>query len=161
MTLDEAILRGLAVSIDVTGYLRIFDAVRRAMPTGIGYGRTRFASPTDSFRLLYAAQDLQTALAEAVIRDRYQGRQKRQLLEEEIEQSVIASLRSRAPLTLPDLRTSGASRLGGCRPTWCAAGHSNPAAGSASNYMTARISTASSTCRGSRMPRAWRPMIER
>ena len=70
MTLDKAILRELAVSIDVTGYLRIMDAAHRASPTGMGYGKTRFASPTDSFKLLYVAQDLQTALAEAIIRDR-------------------------------------------------------------------------------------------
>jgi len=112
VTLDKAILRELAVSIDVTGYLRIMDAAHRATPTGMGDGKTRFASPTDSFKLLYVAQDLQTALAEAVIRDRYQGKQKRELLEEDIEQSVIASMVSLAPLKLLDLRASGASRLG-------------------------------------------------
>ncbi len=112
MTLDKTILRELAVSIDVTGYLRVMDAAHRATPTGMGYGKTRFASPTDSFKLLYVAQDLQTALAEAVIRDRYQGKQKRELVEEDIEQSVIASMVSLAPLKLLDLRTSGASRLG-------------------------------------------------
>ena len=58
------------------------------------------------------SRDLQTALAEAVIRDRHQGKQKRELLEEDIEQSVIASMVSLAPLKLLDLRTSGASRLG-------------------------------------------------
>lgn len=112
MTIDKAILRELAVSIDVTGYLRIMNAAHRAKPTGMGYGKTRFASPTDSFKLLYVAQDLQTALAEAIIRDRYQGKQKRELLEEDIEQSIIASMESLAPLKLLDLRTSGASRLG-------------------------------------------------
>lgn len=112
MTLDKTILRDLAVSIDVTGYLRIMDAAHRATPTGMGYGKTRFASPTDSFKLLYVAQDLPTALAEAVIRDRFQGKQKRELLEEDIEQSVIASMVSLAPLKLLDLRTSGANRLG-------------------------------------------------
>lgn len=112
MTIDKAILRELAVSIDVTGYLRIMEAAHRATPTGMGYGKTRFASPTDSFKLLYVAQDLQTALAEAVIRDRYQGKQKRELLEEDVEESAIASMVSLTPLKLLDLRTSGASRLG-------------------------------------------------
>lgn len=112
MTLDKAILRELAVGIDVTGYLRIMDAAHRATPTGMGYGKTRFASPTDGFKLLYVAQDLPTALAEAVIRDRYQGRLKRELLEEDVEESVIASMVSLTPLKLLDLRSSGASRLG-------------------------------------------------
>jgi len=89
VTLDKAILRELAVSIDVTGYLRIMDAAHRASPTGMGYGKTRFASPTDSFKLLYVAQDLQTALAEAIIRDRYQGKQKRELLEKDAGKSAL------------------------------------------------------------------------
>lgn len=112
MTLDKAILQELAVSIDVTGYLRIMDARHGATPTGMGYGKTRFASPTDAFKLLYVAQDLPTALAEAIIRDRYQGRQRRELLEDDIEDSVIASMVARRPLKVLDLRTGGANRLG-------------------------------------------------
>lgn len=92
MTLDKVILRELAVGIDVTDYLRIVNAAHRATPTGMGFGKTRFASPIDAFKLLYVAQDLPTALAEAVIRDRFQGKHKRELLEEDIEQSVIANM---------------------------------------------------------------------
>jgi hypothetical protein len=112
VSFDAAILRELAVAIDVTGYLRIMEARHRATPIGMGYGETRFASPTDSFTLLYAAQDLATALAEKVIRDRFQGRKKRILLESDIDELVVANLVARAPLKLLDLRTSGASRLG-------------------------------------------------
>lgn len=112
MSFDSAILRELAVSIDVTGYLRIMEARHRTTPTGMGYGKTRFSSPTDSFTVLYAAQDLATALAEKVIRDRFQGRKKRVLLEADIDELVAASMIARVPLKLLDLRTSGASRLG-------------------------------------------------
>ncbi|QCI78797.1 RES domain-containing protein [Hankyongella ginsenosidimutans] len=112
MTLDKAILRELAVSIDVTGYLRIIDAGHRLTPVGMGFGKTRFSSPANAFKLLYVAQDLPTALAEAIIRDRFQAKQKRQLLQEDVEQSVIASMVARDPFKLLDLRTSGASQLG-------------------------------------------------
>jgi len=112
VTFDNAILRELTVGIDVAGYLRIMDTAHRKTPTGMGFGKTRFASPADAFKLLYVAQDLPTALAEAIIRDRYQGRVKRELLEEDLDESVIASIVSLAPLKLLDLRTSGASRLG-------------------------------------------------
>src|SRR3546814_857741 len=88
------------------------EARHRATPTGMGYGGTRFASPTNSFAVLYAAQDLPTALAEKVIRDRFQGRAKRILLQADIEEQVVASLVARMPLKLLDLRTSGSSRLG-------------------------------------------------
>lgn len=110
--LDKAILRQLTVGIDVAGYLRIMDAAHRKTPTGMGFGKTRFASPVDAFKLLYVAQDLPTALAEAIIRDRYQGSVKRELLEEDLDESVISSMVAFAPLKVLDLRTSGASRLG-------------------------------------------------
>lgn len=112
MRFDTAILQDLAVAIDVTGYLRILETRHRATPTGMGHGETRFSSPAGSFKVLYAAQDLSTALAEKVIRDRFQGRTKRILLREDIEALVVTSLEALAPLTLLDLRTSGASRLG-------------------------------------------------
>lgn len=112
MSFDPTILRQLAVAVDVTGYLRIMEARHRAMPIGMGYSETRFASLTDSFTVLYAAQDLATALAEKVIRDRFQGRKKRILLQADIDEQVVVSLVARAPLKLLDLRTSGASRLG-------------------------------------------------
>lgn len=112
MSFDAAILRELAVAIDVTGYLRIMEARHRATPMGMGYGKTRFSSPTDMFTVLYAAQDLSTALAEKVIRDRFQGRKKRVLLEADFAELVVASLVAPTPLKLLDLRTSGASRLG-------------------------------------------------
>src|SRR3546814_16770362 len=73
---------------------------------------SRFSSPADRFTLLYIAQDLQTALAERVIRDRFQGRQRRILFAEEIGTLVVASMIAQAPLKLLYLRTSGASRLG-------------------------------------------------
>jgi len=112
VSFDAAILRELAVGIDVTGYLRILEARHRATPTGMGYGETRFSSQADSFTVLYAAQDLPTALAEKVIRDRFQGRKKRVLLEADLAELVAASLVAVKPLKLLDLRTSGASRLG-------------------------------------------------
>src|SRR3546814_5790345 len=64
VTFDAAILRELAVGIDVTGYLRIMDARFRHKPTGTSLGMSRFSSPADRFTLLYIEQDLRTALAE-------------------------------------------------------------------------------------------------
>jgi len=42
VTLEKAIRRALAVSIDVTGYLRFKAAVHRATPIGMGFGKIRF-----------------------------------------------------------------------------------------------------------------------
>lgn len=112
MTLDKAILRELAVRLELTGYLRVMLEAYRTTPLGIGRGPSRFSSPDNSFGLLYAARELPTALAERVIRDRFQGRQRRIVTIEEIDRFVVADISSRAPLRLVDLRTSGASRLG-------------------------------------------------
>lgn len=57
MTLDPAILTRLAVSVDVTDYVRIIARVHAATPLGMGPGRSRFSSPRDRFLLLYLAQD--------------------------------------------------------------------------------------------------------
>ncbi|BAK67285.1 hypothetical protein SLG_26100 [Sphingobium sp. SYK-6] len=112
MTFDAAILRELAVGIDVPGYLRIIEARRRATPMGVGHGKTRFSSATNAFTVLYAAQDLPTAIAEKVIRDRFQGKQARVLLGADLDELVVTNLIALKPLKLLDLRTSGASRLG-------------------------------------------------
>jgi len=56
---------------------RIIQAHYAASPLGAGYGSSRFSSPNQSFKVLYAAFDFSTALAEAVIRDRFQGKQRR------------------------------------------------------------------------------------
>lgn len=112
MSFDLAILEDLAVGIDVTGHLRIMEARHRATPTGTGHGETRFSSPVGTFTILCAAQDLPTALAEKIIRDRFQGRKKRVLLRADFDEMVAANLVASKPLKLLDLRTSGASRLG-------------------------------------------------
>jgi hypothetical protein len=112
MKLAAATVSALTVPVDATGYLRIIWKTHRSSPMGMGYGKTRFASPDDRFKLLYAARDLTTALAETIVRDRFDRRKTRSILEDELHERAIASLVSTAPLNLLDLRTTGATRLG-------------------------------------------------
>jgi hypothetical protein len=112
MSFDTGVLRQLIVRVDVTDFVRIIRRVHRNEPLGMGFGKTRFSSPRNAFRLLYIAQDPRTAIAETIIRDRYQGRAKRELLEEEFDDYSIAAVRNGDPLTLLDLRHEGASLLG-------------------------------------------------
>jgi hypothetical protein len=112
MTLDPAILTGLAVTVDVTNYVRIVARVHAATPLGMGFGRSRFSSPRDRFRLLYLAQDPTTAFAETIVRDRYEKKSERLLLEEDLVRYSIAAVRNPRPLFLLDLRNEGASLLG-------------------------------------------------
>lgn len=112
MTLDSAILTRLAVSVDVTDYVRIISRVHAATPLGMGPGRSRFSSPRDRFHLLYLAQDPMTAFAETIMRDRFEKSAERLLLEEELDRYSIAVVRNPRPLFLLDLRNEGPSLLG-------------------------------------------------
>ncbi|MER9445746.1 RES family NAD+ phosphorylase [Mesorhizobium sp. M0340] len=40
----------------------------------MGFGQSRFASPDRSFMVLYVARDLATAIAETIVRDRFEGK---------------------------------------------------------------------------------------
>lgn len=112
MRLDPAVLSRLAVRIDVTNYVRIIGRVHAATPLGMGPGRSRFSSPRDRFQLLYLAQDPTTAVAEAIVRDRYEKKAERLLAEEEFDRYSITAVRNPHPLFLLDLRNEGASLLG-------------------------------------------------
>ncbi|MEI1249748.1 RES family NAD+ phosphorylase [Rhizobium aouanii] len=111
MTLDKAVLQRLAVRADVTDYVRIISRAHAATPLGTGFGKTRFSSPRDKFRLLYLAQDPATAIAETIVRDRFQGKAERLILREEFDR-YSAVIRNPSPLFLLDLRHEGANLLG-------------------------------------------------
>jgi hypothetical protein len=112
MTLDNAILQKLAVRADVSNYVRIVARSHAGTPLGMGFGKTRFSSPRRKFRILYLAQDPATAVAETIIRDRFQGASERLLFQEEFNRYSIAVMRNNDPLFLLDLRHEGASILG-------------------------------------------------
>lgn len=112
MTLDNAILQKLAVRADVSNYVRIVARSHAGTPLGMGFGKTRFSSPRNKFRILYLAQDPATAVAETIIRDRFQGASERLLFQEEFDRYSIAVMQNNDPLFLLDLRHEGASILG-------------------------------------------------
>lgn len=110
--LDPNILQQLAVRVDVTNYVRILPRIYAASPLGMGYGLTRFSSPKNKFQLLYLAQNPITAVAETIVRDRFEKTTDRILLREELDRYSIALIRNPRPLFLLDLRFEGASLLG-------------------------------------------------
>lgn len=112
MRLDQAVLQKLAVRLRVDNYVRILPRAHAATPLGMGFGKTRFSSPRDTFKLLYLAQDVKTAIAETIIRDRFEGTSQRVLLREEFDRYSIISVRNTRPLLLLDLRHEGTSLLG-------------------------------------------------
>jgi len=110
--LDPAILADLAVAFAPKGFVRVTPMAHAATPLGAGYGVTRFASPTRAFKVIYLAQDLTTSVAEAIVRDRFQGKAQRRLMLNEVDHWGVTEISAVTPLTLIDLRTTGLVRLG-------------------------------------------------
>ncbi len=112
MILDRNVLADLAVAITLKAYVRVTPMGHAATPLGAGFGITRFASPKRSFRVIYLAQDLTTGIAETLVRDRFQGRARRQLLDVEADLWGATEVNGTADLRLIDLRSTGLVRLG-------------------------------------------------
>lgn len=112
MILDSSVLSDLAVAITPKAYVRVTPMAHVATPLGAGFGVTRFASPTNAFKVIYLGQDLTTGVAETLVRDRFQGRTRRRLLDVEAALWGATEVDASAPLTLIDLRTTGLVRLG-------------------------------------------------
>jgi RES domain len=112
MVLDSDAVASLVVAYQPTAYLRVTPIAHRATPLGMGFGKTRFASPTEAFNLLYIAEDLATSVAEAVIRDRFEGASARELTAGELAGWGVAEVSARVPLRLLDMRTAGCFLLG-------------------------------------------------
>lgn len=112
MKLDRRIIGDLAISFQPQRYLRVMPVAHMSTPLGMGFGHSRFSSPSQAFKLLYLAQDLATAVAETIVRDRFEGEIDRVLDESEIENWAVAEVTASAPLAVLDLRTTGLLRLG-------------------------------------------------
>lgn len=78
----------------------------------MGFGQTRFSSPGRVFRLVYLAGDLATAIAETIVRDRFEGATQRVLDQTEIGDWAVAEVTAPTPLVVIDLRTTGLLKLG-------------------------------------------------
>jgi hypothetical protein len=112
MVLDPDVVASLVAAYQPTAYLRVTPIAHRATPLGMGFGKTRFASPTDAFKLLYIAEDLATSVAEAIIRDRFEGTTARELTAGELADWGVTEVSAPVPLRLLDMRTAGSFLLG-------------------------------------------------
>jgi len=112
MDLEPDVVASLVVAYQPTTYVRVTPIAHRATPLGMGFGKTRFASSTEAFRLLYIAEDLATSVAEAIIRDRFEGVTARELTAGEVAGWGVTEVSAPVPLRLLDMRTVGCFLLG-------------------------------------------------
>ena len=112
MPLDPKVLSSLTRRVLPEAYLRCTPWSHRVTPLGMGFGETRFASPTRSFKLIYLAEDLATSVAEAIVRDRFEGRTVRELARSDLNDWGACEVGASRRLRVLDLRSDGCFRLG-------------------------------------------------
>jgi len=110
--LDPNIVNTLALGFQPSSYVRVMPCAHITTPLGMGFGVSRFSSPNNTFQLLYIAQNIATAIAETIVRDRFEGVSNRVLDDTEIENWAVAEITAPSSLTALDLRTDGLLRLG-------------------------------------------------
>lgn len=112
MKLSASALAKVTTAFRPKTYQRVFPLMFKDTPLGTGYGKARFSSTDASFRTLYAASSLAAALAETIIRDRFEGVSERRLFSTELTEACVAPVSAVTPLVLVDLRSDGCFKLG-------------------------------------------------
>jgi hypothetical protein len=105
-------LRERVINAHIADWPRILPSRHRATPADAGFGSSRFSSPSRTFRVLYAADNFPTAFAEAVVRDRFEGKTRRFLYRPYLEQLCVTAISSNRELALLDLTGAGAYEAG-------------------------------------------------
>ena len=112
MSIVTSKLRDRVIQARIADWPRILPSRHRATPADAGFGSSRFSSPSNAFRVLYAADNFSTAFAEAVVRDRFEGRMRRFLYRPHLEQLCVTAISSDRELALLDLSGAAPYELG-------------------------------------------------
>lgn len=112
MKVEAALLASQTRRFEFSNYIRIIPTAHQATPLGCSVGHSRFGGRDKNFATLYAAKNLATALAETVVRDRFEGIPERRLFVAELSNRSAVRIDSTEALHLVDLRKGGCLNLG-------------------------------------------------
>lgn len=112
MALDGVLLSQQVTAFTLENYVRIIRSEYQRTPLGCAPGISRFGGTVSAFGVLYAARDLTTAVAETVVRDRFEGIADRRVFLSELEGRSAVELSTTGALRLVDLRNGGCLKLG-------------------------------------------------
>lgn len=112
MAVDATLLAGETGLFEFSDYVRIIHSKYIGTPLGCAASNSRFGGADKGFAVLYAARSLKTAVAETVVRDRFEGLSHRRLFAAELTGRSAVRLRFTEPLRLVDLRKGGCLKLG-------------------------------------------------
>ena len=91
---------------------RLIGRKHRDQPLGTGTRRSRFGDRLRTYGVLYAAETVQCAIWEGIVRDRFTRRRRRIVQMHETEIWLMVTLFTIEPLALVDLRDDGPVRIG-------------------------------------------------
>ena len=100
------------VDVELDPVYRLIRRPYRRRPLGVVPSPSRFSDPKGQYAVLYAAESVRCCFWEALARNRFTHRKKRELPLSEVEDRVVVTLRSVGPLALVDLRDDGPVRIG-------------------------------------------------
>ncbi len=100
------------VGVELDPVYRLIRRQHRRRPLGVVPAPSRFSDPNGQYAVLYAAESVRCSFWEALGRNRFTRKKRRELPLAEVKGRVVATLRSVEPLALVDLRGDGAVRIG-------------------------------------------------
>jgi hypothetical protein len=112
VTLPNRLLKVPPLPVTLSDFPRIIRSAYGSRPLGMSFGPSRFSSVHGRFQVLYAAAHFETALAEAVIRDRFVARQRRYIGRATLASRSVVLITTVAALSLFDARGEKAYALG-------------------------------------------------
>lgn len=112
MFVEGELLASQTGLFEFSAYVRVIPCINQATPLGCKPGNSRFGGTGKSFAVVYAAKNLATALAETIVRDRFEGLLDRRLFAAELADRMAVQIDAIRPLRLVDLREGGCLKLG-------------------------------------------------
>ena len=108
---DAERIRGQLRLVHLAPFFRIIKRRHMTLPLGAVAAPSRFGDPEGKYAVLYASEAVRCSFWEAVARNRFTRRRRRELPRPDVEERLVVSLETRVPVTLIDLRGDGPIRI--------------------------------------------------
>lgn len=108
---DPERLRARLTQIELPRVYRIIRARHKDTPLKAVPTPSRFSDPEARYSVLYASDTVRCSFWEALVRNRFDRKKRRELPRADIDNRVVAEIRSKEPLSFLDLRGDGAIRI--------------------------------------------------
>lgn len=129
-------IRGRLRAVRLDRMYRLIHTRYRDHPLGSVAVPSRFGDPAGRYSVLYAAEAVRCVFWEALARNRFTRRKRRELPRSDVDERLVVSIRSTETLTLVDLRRDGPIRIAAPTAVTHDANHAAGRALSSATYAT-------------------------